>query len=230
MSTTSPPDSVFLDTCILLNYVNRFWEGDKVSDLLDTDDVEHVISETVAEEFEDVCERREEIYPDMVSFLLEASEDEDISSFDPSERDVRIAGNDRNHVRTIQFELASVDDQREVLRLLRRFLRNLETVIETVTEDIVDTVVEPCAPILLTFRVADVVPNDADAKVVCDAAQWTADGGPGVFATLDSTDLLDNETAINEVLEREESTEWCLTMIEPKGLDQLSAGPATKDH
>ena len=226
MPAVSPPESVFLDTCILLNYVNRYWEGDKVSALLCDDAIEHVISESVADEFETVCERREEIYPDMIAFVLE--EAEEITAFDPTERDIWIAENDLGHVREIQYELADIaDDNREVLRLLRRFRRNLEDVIETIKEDLIDTTVAPGGPISLSFRVADVVDNEADVKVICDAAQWAADGGPGVFVTLDSSDIIDNEAAINDVLETEQSGVWTLIISDPRQVtlpDQPASG------
>jgi hypothetical protein len=221
---TDTPDSAFVDTCILLNYVNRYWERDKVSELLSADDVEHVISDAVAEEFETVCERRRDIYSEMVAFLLE--QDDDITSFDPAERGLRTAGNDAEHIRTIQFELAdTASDSREVLRLLCRFLRNLDDAVDKVMTEFVDRIADPCGPIMLSFRLADVVDNTADVRVLCDAAQWSADGGSGVFVTLDSTDIIDNEAAINATLEREQSGAWCLEIVLPA--DALTAGERT---
>lgn len=226
--TAQPPESVFVDTCVLLNYVYRYWEGDKVSDLLQAEDIEHVISDDVADEFDEVCDRRHDIYPDMVQFLVET--DEEISEYDPDDRKPWVAGNDHQHIRTIQFKLASTTSgPREMLRILRRFLRNLDAVISRVSEELIDTVVSPGGSIPLSFSLGDVIDNTADQRVVCDAAQWSADGGSGVFVTLDKSDLVNNAAEINAVLESEKSSDWCLNILLPGEITLTPGNTARPD-
>lgn len=214
MSSSSPPSAVFLDTCILLNYLYQPWEGDKVSPLLEEDRLEHVISESVAEEFDVICERRKEIYPDLLDFLLETGEK--VETFDPDERDLWIDDNDRNHVRTLLGTLAQREDRREVQAKVRRFIRRLDAQIQRIQTELLDDVVEQNPNLSVQFRLADVVPNRADVKVVCDAAYWCAEAdGHGPFVTLDKTDIIERQDEINTTLTAEQGEDWRLEISVP---------------
>jgi hypothetical protein len=223
MTLQRPPEAVFLDTCILLNYLYRRWEGDKVSALLEQESLDHVVSESVIQEFETVCDRRGDIYPDLLDYLIE--EETGVEHFDPY-----VAGNDRRHLRTILGELAQIEDRREVQARVRHFLRELEARVETVREELLDNIVELNPYIELQFRVADVIDNHDDVKVVCDAAYWCAEcEGDGPLVTLDSRDLIDNEADINETLIEEKDEAWRIEITIPKAV-QLEPVDATAER
>jgi hypothetical protein len=213
------PEAVFLDTCVLLNYLNRHWEGDRVSTLLEDDCLRHVISETVAKEFDTVCDRRAEIYPDLLAFLVET--EDDIQSYDPDDRDLHVGGNDAGHVRELQYELAQHEGRRQVQVALRRLLRRVELVAEVIIEEFVDAVVEPNPDIDLQFSLGEVIPNSADVKVVCDAAHWQANGeleGEGPLVSLDTADIVDRAASINETLTAEKGPDWELEITTPEAV------------
>jgi predicted nucleic acid-binding protein len=215
MSSSSPPSAVFLDTCILLNYLYQPWEGDKVSTLLEEERLNHVVSESVAEEFDTICDRRHEIYPDLLDFLLET--EADVETFDPDERNLWIDDNDTTHVRTLLGTLAQLDDRREVQARVRRFIRRLDAQIQRLQTELLDEVVEQNPHLELQFRLADVISNRADVKVVCDAAYWCAEGdGQGPFVTLDKTDIVHKRDEINTTLTTERGETWRLEICVPK--------------
>jgi len=60
----SPPAAreVFADTCILLSFVQREWEPTDETELIESDSVTIVVSESVIEELLAVSERRRDIY------------------------------------------------------------------------------------------------------------------------------------------------------------------------
>lgn len=220
MAETQSVETVFADTCILLNFVQREWEGDRTSRLVESELIHLVISQTVNEEFENVCERREDIYPDFLDFLLEA--DGELEEYDPSSRRVYFDSNDRSHIRSIQYELADADSRREVQYRLRRFIRAAESRIDYLEEKFDDeTIVEPFVPLDLRFALDKLIEHSADVRVITDAAAWTANGGSSVLVTLDSEDILDLATQINETLKTEQDDDWTLNITVPdEVLDQ----------
>jgi hypothetical protein len=215
MSETDHPDAVFADTCILLNFVQREWEGDQTSTLIESELIEIVISQSVYEEFKNVCERREDIYPDFLDFMLE--EDGELEEYDPASRRVYFDSNDIGHVRSIQYELADVEGRREAQYRLRRFIREAESRIEYLeakfsTEDIID----PFVPLDLRFALDKLIEHSADVRVITDAAAWTANGGSSVLVTLDSEDILGQATQINKILQTEQGDKWILSITVPR--------------
>jgi hypothetical protein len=213
MSETSVPREVFADTCILLNFVQSEWEGDRTSELINHDAIEAVISQTVYDEFESVCERRQDIYPDFLDFLLE--EDGEIEEYDPGSRRVYFDSNDVGHIRTIQYELADEEDRREVQYRLRRFIKAAESRIEYLKSKFKGQIIDPIAPLELRFALDDEIENSADVRVITDAAAWTANGGSSVLVTQDCEDIVDSVEDINAVIRAEQDDEWTLVITVP---------------
>lgn len=203
-------DEVFCDTCVLLNYVQSEWEYDRSSVLLEDEDWVIVIGENVEEEFTDVTDRRTRIYPDFLDFLLE--QDGEIGEYSPSIDDVQ--ANDFDHINEIQMKLASMDRE-AALRRVRRYTSRVERKVQKILEEYVDEVVPTMTPLGLGFALAKVVPNEADCNVLEDATGWARDGGSGVVATLDSSDLIDLIEEINDVLIRELDDDIQLIIISP---------------
>jgi hypothetical protein len=213
--TLSERTAVFLDTCVLLNYLYQEWEGDRAVELLETTELAHVVSESVTEEFETVLGRRAPVYDDFVTFLVES--DGEPAEFEPDDRDVWIAGNDQSHVRNIQYVLSRADTAREAQTRLRRVLRLIELRASRLREELLDDVVEQNPELGLQFRVADVVPNSADVKIVCDAAYWCANGRRrGPLVSLDDDDIVRHRDEINETLRTERGEGWCLDIVVPE--------------
>jgi len=217
MSETDHPDAVFADTCILLNFVQREWEGDQTSTLIESELIEIVISQSVYEEFKNVCERREDIYPDFLDFLLE--EDGELEEYDPASRRVYFDSNDVGHVRSIQYELADVDNRREAQYRLRRFIRAVESRIEYLESKFADEgIIDPFVPLGLRFALDILIEHSADVRVISDAAAWTANGGSSVLVTLDSEDILDQAVQINKILRTEQDNNWILSITVPEAV------------
>jgi hypothetical protein len=192
------------------------------------DGIEVVISDSVYEEFEAVCDRRSDIYPDFIDFLLE--EEGEIEDFDPASRRTYFDSNDVTHIRNIQYELADADDRREVLYQLRQYVRAAEARIEYLEERFEDAVVELYPPLGLRFALDDLIDHSADVRVVTDAAAWAADGGSAILVTLDAEDILDRADEINEILRAEQGEDWALVFTVPDGVLDGTAASASREQ
>lgn len=213
------PDNVFVDTSVLLNYAQQIIERDHTSSLIDSDDVEVVVGVTVAEELEDVQERREHIYEDFLAYLID--KEGEIGEYDPASRRPYFQANDERHVRNIQMELAQLDDRRMVQRDLRRALRSIERRLRYLVNELVpDRLFNQQPGLTVLFALQDIIPNDKDRSVIGDAALWSAESesSSGVFATMDRDDLLNHVDEINEALRDAQGEEWVITTVHPKDL------------
>lgn len=215
--TTSAITAVFCDTGIFINYVNQEWERDHTTELLEEHSCDIVVSETVKEEFESVTDRREDVYMDLLGFILE--EEGDIEEFSPS---TTLQGNDHSHIQGIQFDLAS-EDRREVARRLRRFGKKFSKRAEKVTDSLIDEVFYAAPPFMLSFDLQEVIDNENDSVIVAEAADWTNEGGSGYFVTLDKEDLLELSDAINEVICEEFTPDAVLHIVAPDTISRYSA-------
>lgn len=216
------PETVFLDTSVLLNFVQADFETDHSSTLFDGSRPRVVVGMTVQEEFEAVGRRRADIYPDFVDFVLET--DGRIEEYDPTERRPYFQGNDLRHVQTIQMELAQLEGRAEVQRRLRRFVRAIERRIEyLLTEVIPDALFDQQPGLSLVFALQDRIENDADARVVADAALWAAESpdSSGVFLTLDREHLLDEAAGINTSIREARDERWELRFLHPAVVNDL---------
>lgn len=213
MGGDDPPAAVFADTCVLLNFVQREWERDHSIDLIESETVKIVVSQTVLGELATVSDRRRDIYKDMVDFLLET--EEDVEEYDPIERRVYLDANDATHVRRIQEVLAGLDDRSVVLRRLRRFVRAAGRRIEYLESSLTDHAIDPVPPLELRFAIDRILNHSADAKVVTDAATWTTNGGSGVLVTLDNDDLFEHREELAKYLADERGPEWEIQIRSP---------------
>jgi hypothetical protein len=216
---TLSSDNVFVDTSVLLNYAQQVIERDHTSPLIEGDEVEVVVGVTVAEELEDVQERREHIYEDFLEYLVDA--EEEIGEYDPKSRRPYFQANDERHVRNIQMKLAQLDDRRRIQRDLRHTLRSIERRLNYLSDEVVpERSFDQQPGLTVLFALQDVIPNDKDRNVVGDAALWSAETekSSGIFATMDLDDLLEPADDINEVLKDAKGEEWILTIAHPKDL------------
>lgn len=219
--------NVFIDTNILLNYAQRVIETDFTSPLIDSDRIDIVVGVTVAEELDEVSERRADIYADFVDYLLE--EDEEIGNYDPDSRHPYFDANDRQHVRNIQMRLSQLGDRAEIQRQLRRATRAMKRRFEYLREEVVpDAMFEAQPGITLMFALDDVITNDKDRNVVGDAALWAAEAenSSGVFVTMDKKDLVNVADEINDALRDAKAEAWMLRIMLPTDVPLETAADA----
>jgi hypothetical protein len=226
-----PSDSAaFTDTCVLLNYVQRGLETDYTSWLVDGDAIDVVVGVTVAEELDDVTERRKHIYSDFVDYLVD--EDGDVSTYDPTQRRPYFQQNDLRHLREIQMRLAKLEGRAESQVEVRRLTRMFRRRFEHLQEDVVPDAMFDAQPgLTLLFALDDVISNDNDRNVVADAALWVAEGehGSDLFVTMDQADLLAVADEINATLRESKDSAWELRMLHPRDLaDRVRSDPTTQ--
>lgn len=211
--------NVFADTSVLINYIQQDITTDFTSDLINSDFIEVVVGVTVAEEFEDVEERRKHIYPDFLDFVI--AEEGEVESYDPQSRSPYFDDNDLEHIREIQMELSQLESRAEVLRDLRRFTRNIKPRIEFIKQNIIsENLFEHQPGLSMMIELKKVISHDGDRNVVGDAALWTAEGSDssGIFVTKDRGDLLQNTDDINQALKEAKGESWELLIVHPRGI------------
>lgn len=216
MSGENVPGEVFADTCVLLNFVQREWEYDRSTALIESETVGIVVSQNVLEELSDVASRRRDIYADLVDFLNET--EAAVEEYDPSDRRVYIGDNDANHVRRLQEQLAALDTKREALRRLRRFTRAASSRVEYLESTLSDAAIDPVPPLDLRFAVDRLLDHDADTRVVTDAATWTAGGGSGILVTIDGDDLFEHQEQLVDLLIEKQGPRWAIDIVLPDNL------------
>ena len=216
------PETVFLDTSVLLNFIQARFESDHSSTLFGDRPPAVVIGVTVEEEFDEVTSRRADIYPDFLDFVL--ANDGRIEEYDPTERRPYFQGNDFTHVQTIQMELAQLDSRAEVQRRLRRFVRDVERRVEYLLMEVFpDALFDQQPGLSLVFALQDTMENDADACVVADAALWAAEApdSSGIFLTADRDDILDPATEINATIRDARDGDWEILILHAAVINDL---------
>lgn len=213
MTDSTVLEEIFADTCVLLNFVQREWERDRSMNLIESEEIDVIVSQTVIDELRDVSDRRRDIYEDLIDFLLE--DEENIEEYDPADRRVYIGENDASHVRNLKMELSALNNRREVLRQVRRFVREAGRRVEYLESVLRDTTIDPLPPFDLKLAIDRILDQSADTKIVAEAAAWTAEGGSGVLVTLDSDDIFEHEEKIVELLATEQGTGWILEFMLP---------------
>ncbi|KTG11395.1 hypothetical protein AUR64_03830 [Haloprofundus marisrubri] len=209
-------EDVFADTCILLNYLLQEWERDHTVELLESESVEIVVSETVQTELKTAIERRAELYKDLLRYLRQGGAPEEYEDW---ESRIFIQGNDARHLRGILMSLSQEEGQQLAQRKLRRFVRRLDAKVEYIFSDLVSPEIRPENPsIELSFALSTVVDNTDDCRVIGDVALWTQDEGSGVFTTLDTSDIVNTEDQINEVLTEQCGSSSTLQIVVPSQL------------
>lgn len=207
------PVEVFCDTNILINYLNQEWESQQGAQFVEADAILIVISEQVQTEIDRLVERRQNLYQDLVQFLLER--DDRIEEFSTSEY---IQENDYRHLHQLQMELTS-EDPAEVLMRLREFSSKYSQRAAGLLDEHVHEVVLTAAPFLFEMALDDVIPNSSDTAIVAGAADWTSQGGSGILLTNDASDIVDRRDKINSVIEDNLDADSTLLIWRPGDID-----------
>lgn len=197
MSTSEPErsEAVFCDTSVLLNYVLN--QGDDgAQKLLAESDRLIVISEKVDTEFEQVPDRRDDIYLDFMQLI--SSDGESIEDLSVTDRDY-LMSNDEAFFVELKDAVTDGDGTKERLSRLRERMKIIDRR-HGQTREIVHEISNQNNDLGLLLQLGRVIENDDDCQVVADAVQWSENGGSGAFATLDVGDLIANAEAINEIV------------------------------
>lgn len=208
-SSSSSLDEAFCDTCVLLNFAQREWEGDRTTTLLKETHVRFVIGEAVEEEFETVTSRRTDAYKDLLAFLPDG--ETALEDFDPD-----VWGNDERHLYELIGRLEDLN-QEEAATRFRQYLRKFRARTDYIMKEIVDEIVFTVPPLFFANTLHEVVPNSDDCKVLAEAADWTHTGGSGILVTMDGEDMLEKLPAINEKIDDEYDDDTKLVILTPEG-------------
>lgn len=208
MTQTPPETEAFADTNILLNFVQQEWESGQGAVLIDSDAIDITVSKSVMEELHNVTTRRRDIYEDILDFLM--TEEEAVVDYSPAEAHVYISSQDETHILNMQEKLVDIEDDGEVLRRVRKYVRAVRRRVEYLEAKFEDEAIDPIPPLELTFAVDELINHSDDAKIICDAAAWSAENGTDNLVTNDTDDMLSYEDEITEILEEECGPEWVI--------------------
>jgi hypothetical protein len=213
---------IFLDTCVLLNYIQVPFEPDRGSnELLGRDDLTRVIGSVVYEELENRRSVRTQVYLD----LLCVAESLDLDSGDmtvpiyefeardvdlPND-DLKVTNHDLDHIEDLQWDLVGADDQddlndrisdlREKIRYMKARRREVDAATERFEKEYNNQ---------LADAIEEVIFSRQDAAVLAQTVAWKYDNRdidpvPEIIVTLDSKDMLSKESEINTAIRDEYS-------------------------
>lgn len=200
---------VFCDTSVLIDYVLD--QGNTgARELLIESAQEKIISEKVEEEFEKVPDRKDEIYYDFLDIIT--SEEEDIAEQKADERDY-LKKNDIGFFNSLRSDISEGESTRDKMRILRETQKIADRRYGRV-EEIVGEPHPQNDDLDLIFKLGSVINNEDDCQVICDAVDWSINGGSGNFATLDKHDLINNREDINQAI-KSKKDHSAILRIEP---------------
>jgi hypothetical protein len=219
-------DGINFDTSVLMDYVclkldaavreNRLSEGvsDDTVEILEDSDRQRVIGGKAECEFTRLSDRHGAIYADLLQWLRENS-DSDIYDYDVTARDVAHSDNDVRHVRfDVQCGWGS-DERRKQLSDFRRLSQDIDTVGDHVLYNLLDEVYQQFSNDELKTELTDPsLDLDHDRDVIVDAVEINDRDGIDILVSADS-DLADNESDINDRIERVESDDVVLRIRNP---------------
>lgn len=215
--------SVTLDTSVLLNFIYARVPGDIEEDqgsieLLESNQSFCVIGGKAHNEFTGLCDRRYDLYEDLVDWLSE-NPDQDIYEYDPTTRDITTSSNDLSHVRfDVQHDWAN-DPRRKQLADMRRCMQDLATYQESLPSEYLDEVYDQ-------FENEDVADElaglglDHDIEILVDAVEIHKRDGIERLSAVDS-DITDQDQveAINRAIREVEGDDLCLLILHPEEID-----------
>ncbi|NHN41857.1 hypothetical protein G9C85_09465 [Halorubellus sp. JP-L1] len=194
-----------LDTSILVNYVYTQLPENIESDrgsakILEGDDFYTVIGGKAEGEFVRLCERRHELYEDVVKFLR--GTDSDLVDYAPLSRDIHLSDNDKKHIRKdIQMSWYEME-KREQLSQLRRCVQDFELFRNQIPNQIVDQTYPKSSNPELQRRIESELEINHDCEIIVDAVEISNRHSISVLVAIDSDIISDtNSDAIRSIIE-----------------------------
>jgi hypothetical protein len=214
------PSQLFLDTSILLNYVQVWLEEDEGSVAVVESDHHKFICTIVKEELDTRCSTRRQIYIDLRKFVeQEESQSEvhpifnyEVLDFEYRNPSVAVTNNDRDHLRDLQMEFASISDDDKFYEL-RKFIRSVKSRKRTVDGEV--TVYSGNHKPDLVDDINSCIDNHQDSLVLAQGAAWRNDNSGDTVVTLDYKDMIDKESEINDAIEFHYGPSHRLNIVSP---------------
>ena len=206
---------VNFDTSVLLNYIYAKLPGDIENDrgseqLIEDPNVYKVIGGKVSSEFNACCERRKDIYNDLLDWLKE-NPDSDIYEYDIAKRDVQSSPNDSSHVRyDVQCGWGH-EERRKQLADFRRLSQNLETIQKEIIESVIDQSYSRFSNDSLKKELDD-LDIDHDKDVIVDAVEIHRRDAINILTAVDS-DIAYNSEEINDRIQNVENSSLKLRIM-----------------
>ncbi|MFK5603760.1 hypothetical protein [Haloferax volcanii] len=213
---------LFLDTSVLLNYVQVWLEGDKGSVAIIEGDHEKFICTTVNEELDERCSTRRQIYIDLRKFVEQENQSEvhpifnyEVLDFENRNPSVSVTDNDREHLRDLQMGFASIDDEDKFYEL-RKFIRSVKSRKRTVDTEV--TIYTGSHKSDLVDEINSRIENYQDSLVLAQGAAWHNEGSGDTVVTLDSGDMVDKESDVNDAIELHYTSGHQLNIVPPNAV------------
>lgn len=211
-----------LDTSVLVNYVYAQLPGDLEEDrgcqqLIDNDSYYTVIGGKAKGEFETLCDRRYNLYDDVITYLRDT--DNEIFDYDPRSRDLQVSRNDRRHFRN-DIQMSWYDmEEREQLSTLRRCLQDLDLYQVQVPRELIDQCFPQQSNDQLLNRFRTELGIGHDCEILVDAVEISRQHSISTLVAVDS-DITDTEhiDLVCEILEETLDVTDLLRISEPDNL------------
>lgn len=211
-----------LDTSVLVNYVYSQLPGEIEDDrgsqrLLDRDAFYTVIGGKAEGEFDALCDRRYDLYEDVVVFLRDT--DNEIFDYDPRDRDIHISQNDRRHFRT-DIQMSWYDmEKREQLSTLRRCLQDLDLYQMEIPRKLINECFSQQSNAELLDRFRNELGVGHDCEILVDAVEISRNHSISTLVAIDS-DITDEEHSelVYDIIEEVLDMTDLLRISEPNDL------------
>ncbi|MFC7238907.1 hypothetical protein ACFQS4_11840 [Saliphagus sp. GCM10025317] len=215
-----------LDTSVVVNYVYSQLPGDLEEDrgcqrLIDGESFYTVIGGKANGEFDALCERRYNLYDDVVSYLRDT--DNDIFEYDPRDRDVHVSRNDRRHFRN-DIQMSWYDmEKREQLSTLRRCLQDIELYQIQLPDELIDQCFPQQSNDQLLSRFRSDLGIGHDCEILVDAVEVSRQHSISTLVAVDS-DITEGEhiDIVHEIIEDVLGVSDLLRISEPEGVSTVS--------
>lgn len=187
----------FSDTSVLFNYTFEEDDGE-AKELLCDHGCENVVSSSVRSEYQNVRDRRKSI----VKSMLKAQGKGEFDEWEPPSH-IDLGGNDLNYMIDLMAELDSMDSARLKKRLKieeRRIIRGWESLFES-PDGHIDTVWQCNRDPRILRNIRSTVNNESDCQILCEAVDWSSNGGSGTMVAGDYDDMISNRDSIANTLD-----------------------------
>ena len=216
-----------LDTSVMVNYVYSQLPGDLEEDRgcqrpIDDESFYTVIGGKVTGEFEALCNRRYNLYDDVVAYLRDS--DNEIFDYEPRDRDIHVSPNDRSHFRD-DIQMSWYDmDKREQLSALRRCLQDIELYQVQLPDELIDRCFPQQSNDQLLRRFRRDLDIGHDCEILVDAVEISRQHSVSTLVAVDS-DLINREhiDIAYEIIEDILGVSGLLRISEPDGVSAISS-------
>jgi len=194
-----------LDTSVMVNYVYSQLHEELEEDrgcqrIIDGESFYTVIGWKANGEFEALCDRRYNLYDDVIAYLRDT--DNEIFDYEPRDRNIHVSPNDRSHFRD-DIQMSWYDmDKREQLSTLRRCLQDIELYQVQLPEELIDRCFPQQSNDQLLRRFRSDLDVGHDCEILVDAVEISRQHSVSTLVAVDS-DITDSEhiDLVYEVIE-----------------------------